>query len=72
MTTTYSTSYKTAMRDAQNVLEPTPNRWGPATADELQAIKDAAAAIDGAGCDMPEGGLSAAAELAIELADWLK
>ena len=33
---------------------------------------DEAAAIDGAGCDMPEGGLSAAAEWALELADWFK
>lgn len=32
--------------------------WGPSTDDELAAMRDAACAYDGAGCDMSTGGLT--------------
>lgn len=65
-------AYKAAMHDAEAVLVPKVTRWGPATDEELAARRDAACAIDGAGCDMPEGGLSADAEWLLEMSKWVK
>lgn len=69
MTTTYSTAYQSAA--AHHALAPLGAGWGPASDDELRALRDAACAYDATGCDMPEGGLTPAQEWAIEFASWI-
>jgi hypothetical protein len=51
----YSTDYKVATLAH---IPAGPNKWGRSTADEIAELRDASAAFDGAGCNMPEGGLS--------------
>lgn len=68
----YNTEYRIAARESVlKDIGPKTN-WGHTTTQRWAEMCDAADAYDGAGATMPEGGLTAREEWALEFAEWCK
>ena len=70
METAFSSSYGLAAFDAVNATIGPWTQWGPANDAYRAAEQDILDAFAGAGCKMPEGGLTADQEWRLELAEW--